>query len=184
MAKTLEQRFLEKVSPCPLTGCWWWTGGSFSNGYGMFWVNDLNRVTQAHRVAYSLRHGSIAAGAFVCHRCDNPPCVNPDHLFIGTAADNMRDKARKGRGNAPKGERHGRRKLAASQAEEILRRCNSGERPAALAAEFGVSRHTVELIASRKNWRHLNVGGEAGLKQTCSHPTRPPPDLVEQIRRP
>lgn len=82
---------MEKVSPCPVAGCWWWAASFNRAGYGRF-ESDL-----AHRTAWRLLRGPIPPGLFVCHRCDQPGCVNPDHLFLGTHNDNMADKVAKGR---------------------------------------------------------------------------------------
>lgn len=82
--------------------CWLWVGGCSENGYGAFYWQG--KQTGAHRVSYELTHGSIASELLVLHKCDNPPCVNPDHLFLGTHQDNMTDKVLKGR--HPKGPTH------------------------------------------------------------------------------
>ncbi len=79
----------------PAAGCWTWTGACNRAGYGMVRVD--RRTELAHRISYELSVGPVAAGLEVCHRCDNPPCVNPDHLFMGTRQDNESDKKLKGR---------------------------------------------------------------------------------------
>jgi hypothetical protein len=88
-------RFWEKVGPPTGSGCREWTAGRFSKGYGAFSLGG--RLQKAHRVAWLLEYGEIPAGALVCHHCDNPPCVEIAHLFLGTHQDNMTDKMRKGR---------------------------------------------------------------------------------------
>lgn len=95
--RPLKDRFWSKVQKTD--GCWEWTGSRRPKGYGVFAVNGARRES-AHRVAYALFIGPISAGFFVCHRCDNPRCVRPDHLFLGTQADNMRDMHAKGRHRA------------------------------------------------------------------------------------
>lgn len=102
-----RHRLMEKVSPEPTSGCWLWSGNVNSNGYGVIGVGsrtDGSRGNElTHRLSYKLNTGEIPVRKMVCHRCDNPSCVNPDHLFLGTQSDNMKDCKSKGRSRgAPK----------------------------------------------------------------------------------
>lgn len=92
---TPQRRFDNKVAPEPNTGCWLWYGGTNEHGYGIFFADG--RFQKAHRLAYRWAHGDFDQSLDVLHSCDNPACVNPDHLRLGTHADNMRDMARRGR---------------------------------------------------------------------------------------
>lgn len=143
VVKSAEERFWEKVKKTD--GCWLWTGGRQGSGYGNF-APTRTTPTGAHRYSYELHHGPIPAGFFVCHTCDNPLCVRPDHLWAGPPRANSRDMSRKGRFAATAA------KLQPQQVEEIRRRARPGLF-SALAREFGVTVSTVSSIYHRKTWR-------------------------------
>jgi hypothetical protein len=125
--------------------CWLWTLSRHDFGYGQVVVK--RRPRGAHRVAWELMNGPIPEGMSVLHRCDNPPCCNPAHLFLGTDADNAFDKVRKGR--API-------KLTPAQVLEIrAKHAAGGTNYCALAREYGVTDPMVRLIVLRKAWKHL-----------------------------
>ena len=90
-------RAAAKIWKNPETGCWEWQGCTSASGYGVINVDSKNKAVVAHRVSYSIHVGPIPDGMFACHRCDNRICINPAHIFIGTAADNNADMDRKGR---------------------------------------------------------------------------------------
>ena len=138
-------------------GCWEWQAGRSRRGYGMFRVgrklkNNLATVG-AHRFAWIMAHGDAPEGLCVCHKCDNPGCVRPSHLFLGTHKDNARDCISKGRKNCRSGSDHWAAKLSEKDVASIRLRCSLGELQKTLAMEYGVSRATVCLIVNRKHWR-------------------------------
>lgn len=102
---TEAERFDDKYIPEPNSGCWLWTGSLNRFGYGKFYARGASWL--AHRFSYELRIGPVPEQLHVCHKCDVTQCVNPDHLFLGTHADNMRDKSLKGRSRTGTGDRHG-----------------------------------------------------------------------------
>lgn len=151
--KTLQERFEAKFVKSD--GCWEWGAGKVLDGYGYFSVAGM--VQRAHRVAYQLYVGEIPEGMCVCHHCDNPGCVNPSHLFLGTNADNVRDRENKGRGVRPTniGEKHGCSKLTEAQVIEIRAKHESGARGVDLAKEYGVAHQTISKIVHRRAWTRI-----------------------------
>jgi hypothetical protein len=139
------------------SGCWEWSGAqTLSCGYGVLTINRVR--VRAHRLAWELVHGPVPAGMFVCHHCDNPRCVRPAHLFLGTPRDNVEDMIAKGRAvlaAGPRGSGHGMAKLDESAVARILRRGNAGERRLDIASDYGVDPSTVGLILRRKTWAHV-----------------------------
>lgn len=143
--RTLEDRFWAKVEKRGADECWEWTG-ALANGYGRFRIGSQTdgsrRLENAHRIAFELVNGPIPSDHLVCHRCDNPLCCNPAHLFTGTHADNSADMVAKDRGYRPRFTRdaHPNRKLTEAQVARIKRQYAGryGEQ-SALAREFGVS---------------------------------------------
>jgi len=160
-------RFKAKISRNP-NGCWEWTGGTFSTGYGQFSVQHARNLT-THRVAFFLDRGYWPS-LLVCHKCDNRICVNPSHLFEGTPLDNQRDKISKGRLVAssgdrngsrthpeqlPRGSNHKRSKLTEQSVLEIRRLADEGAMNCQIAQQYGVSKSLVGLIVRRKIWTHI-----------------------------
>jgi hypothetical protein len=158
--------------------CWLWTGRRGSHGYGNFTFNDGTLKT-AHRLAYELTYGSILPGLLICHHCDNPPCVRPDHLFLGTYADNTQDMMRKGRDGAhthpekwkrgiehhtnlhpelvKRGEQNPFAKVTEDAVREIRYLRNVEKWPLKrLAAHFGIGISQVQKIAARTVWQHVD----------------------------
>ena len=133
--------------------CWEWTGSLSGTGYGRMTLNQ--RPRDVHRLVYELKVGPIPSGHFVCHTCDNPKCCNPAHLFVGTPADNMADKTRKGRGNQPRGQRVSRARLTDEKAREIVARYKPRVRTMAeLARDYNVDEGTIWAIVTGKTWTH------------------------------
>ncbi|HEY1294713.1 MAG TPA: HNH endonuclease [Chloroflexota bacterium] len=171
---SLESRFWAKVATST-DGCWLWTAARQRNGYGKIGAGTHDAGTLlAHRVAWELVNGPIPNGLCVLHRCDNPPCVRPDHLFVGTIKNNAQDMARKGRGvlqqhperaargtrngahtrpeKVLRGQRVGTSKLTWAEVERMRDEHRAGVRIADLARAFGVSWSNVKWIVTGKHW--------------------------------
>ncbi|MET8278228.1 HNH endonuclease signature motif containing protein [Micromonospora sp. NPDC005174] len=146
-------RFWSKVHPVP-SGCWEWTAHCNNRGYGQFTVSK-GVFYGAHAVSYAITHGPIPAGMSVCHHCDNPPCVRPDHLFLGTQSDNAYDMFAKGRAERARGVDHYYARLTEDDVRAIRRPDKYRGLLKDLAAEYGVSDTHIRRIRARQIWRHL-----------------------------
>jgi hypothetical protein len=155
---TLDQRLAIRFIPLAPSKCWPWRGYIGRAGYGNLAVGDAKKGTArkfyAHRLIYTLYVGPIPKGMFVCHRCDNPICVNPNHLFLGTQQDNIRDMWAKGRHPLLDGEKHYAHKLTALQVRAI-RKSPTSVMNKTLAERYGVDSSTISLARRGKNWKGL-----------------------------
>lgn len=148
----IQARFWSKVRVTSANDCWEWLAQR-QNGYGVF--RD-GRMKKAHRVAWELVNEQIPVGLHVLHSCDNPGCVNPKHLFVGTHSDNMKDRQKKGRANDfhGRGESHGGAKLTEVDVKVIREMAGSASHRE-LGEFYGVSRSLIGQIINRKIWRHI-----------------------------
>jgi hypothetical protein len=144
-------RFWAKVNKTD--SCWFWLSTINAQGYGQYnkRISGKSVSFKAHRVAWEISYGPIPNGMCVCHSCDNPPCVNPEHLFLGTHSENMADMVSKGRGNI--GERHGRSKLTSTQVAEIRSLLSVGELTCTqIASRYGVKHGCISNIRTGRRW--------------------------------
>lgn len=157
LRKPLRDRFFEKVDVQSPNECWMWTGSKSKKGYGRIGLGRRESGNaMAHRVSYELHVGPIPDGMVVLHKCDNPSCVNPDHLRVGTQVENLLDMRSKGRhrwGERPSGERHPMSKLTVEQVADIRSKRNHGQTLSSLAKEFGVVVGTIHFIVSGGTWK-------------------------------
>ena len=162
------EKFWSKVRRGAADECWPWTAGSTQRGYGVLYARgSRDSHWLAHRYSYTLHNGAIPPGLCVCHSCDNPPCVNPAHLWVGTRRQNSQDMIDKGRNVLPaisEGERSHFARLRRKQVIEIRRRAEAGETNSALAREFGVTRRTVDRVVNGQTWKHLPGAPDPSLR--------------------
>lgn len=150
---TPEQRVWGKVQKGQPDECWPWTGRRNAQGYGTTKVgNNFWLVT---RLIWTWQHGEIPEGMCVLHRCDNPTCVNPAHLWLGTRTDNNRDRDRKGRYHGGRGERQWKAKLTETDVKAIRQAGANGIATGKLAAQFSVSTSTIRYVVQRTTWKHV-----------------------------
>ncbi len=136
--------------------CWEWIGAKTKHGYGTFYV-EKNKPVLAHRFSYELYKGKIKQGYVICHSCDNPSCVNPNHLWEGTISDNNLDCLKKGRHKSPRlnGEKHGKHKLSEKQVIKIKEMQKEGISQRNIAKNFNISFQHVSKLINAQRWAHL-----------------------------
>lgn len=164
----VEERFWPKVmKPMDWSACWTWQGATKRRGYGQFKVFSYTTAS-AHRLSYALYYGVNPGELHVCHRCDNPACVNPAHLFLGTNADNVADKVAKGRavGRDQRGERNSAAKLSARAVHEIKALIAAGHKNTRIAARYGVTHQLISRIRRGRSW--AEVVGMEGVEPPTS----------------
>jgi len=147
-----EESFWNNVELCEPNRCWKWRGGFRSSGYGH--TSRYRKDESAHRLAWEFwNNKKIPKGMFACHKCDNPACCNPNHIFIGTPKENSEDMVRKNR--QVSGERHWCSKLTKEQVSKIKEMRNNGETLTAIGKIFGITHGMVGHIASGRNWKNI-----------------------------
>lgn len=151
---SLDERFWAKVDRRGPDECWEWQARRNMHGYGTFQL-QAKQSKLAHRVCWQITNGEIPDGISVCHRCDNPACVNPAHLFLGTHLDNMRDMFAKGRRTAAHGNRHHWSKLCSCAVMAIRALASEGVSQRDLARRFGVSRNCARSIIHGETWKEV-----------------------------
>lgn len=145
-------KFYSRIEFRDNSDCWWWTGPKTPSGYGCF-APKHKVMYSTHRLAWEINKGPIPTGMHICHICDNPPCVNPDHLFIGTNQDNVNDRVAKGR--QQRGQSHGQSILTEDHITQIRALVHYGVKQTTLARMFGVKRSTVNEAVLYHTWRHI-----------------------------
>lgn len=159
-AKTAEERFFEKVERNGESECWLWTGASNASGYGRIRINDTLRY--AHRVSPALHAGQIPEGQQANHLCDNPRCVNPEHLYTGDQQQNIDDAVERGDliETRNRGEEHPHAKLSADEVSEIRNLYRTSDHThRSLAEEFKVGKGTIQSILERESWTSIESSG-------------------------
>lgn len=150
--RPLRERLLDQREV--IGDCWEWQGSYGKDGYGVMSVRRKQK--RVHRVAFEVFTEGSAEGRLVCHKCDNPKCFNPDHLFLGTSKDNTQDMIRKGRKAKGQGQKHPKSILTASQVMDIRRKRNEqGMSLKAIASEYSISFQHVSDVARRIKWKHM-----------------------------
>ncbi len=145
-------RFSENWMPEPFSGCWLWFGYTKPTGYGTISVN--RKMLRSHRFSWMLHRGEIPNGLHVLHTCDTPSCVNPDHLFLGTHTENIKDRDRKRRNT--RGVTHPKAKLSEDDVRELRKMRQQGMSYRKLADFFHLNRKTAYYAANGKTWRDVS----------------------------
>jgi hypothetical protein len=161
----LLDRFEAKYTPEPNSGCWLWTASRHRQGYGQMQVDG--RPVPAHRVAYELFVGPIPAGQCVCHKCDVPACVNPEHLWLGTVGENNTDRNIKGRTNRPVGDQSSFARFTWPIVREMRQRFAAGASRAELREAYGISANALNCILRGETWPDRQPGPVPSWRDDC-----------------
>lgn len=145
-----RERFLSRVDMKSDSDCWLWTGRTNPDGYGQF--DCQNTAIASHRYMWSILNGEIPSDMVICHKCDNPPCCNPQHLFMGTVQDNVRDRDTKGRQANHSGTKNGRAVLSEAEVLRVRALRDSGVTYKGIAREMGVSEGCINHILNGRHW--------------------------------
>ena len=153
---TRQQRFESKMTLNPSNGCLLWSASTNKFGYGKF-ADGNNGWVFSHRYAWEAEHGQIPEGKYVLHKCDNPSCVNTEHMYLGSYKDNAQDRENRNRGNHASGVNHGKNKLFPSQVHEIRDAYDTGRYSfRQLGKIYGIDPKSVADIVDRKIWNNLH----------------------------
>lgn len=156
-SEDFKARFWAKVTVAGEDQCWLWAGATEMSGYGYMWiVNNKSEslAVKAHRLSFYYQHGDAVDDVCVLHRCDNPPCVNPNHLFPGTRADNNRDRMNKGRNRQQGGSANSNARLDIEQVIEIKALVASGISQTKVGERFGIKQAQVSRIVRGVSWKN------------------------------
>jgi hypothetical protein len=151
--KTVQERFWSKVNIKSENECWEWIKFKNKKGYGLFGLNAIPEG--AHRVSWRFTYGDIPESLCVLHKCDNPACCNPAHLFLGTNQDNVNDRVAKNRSSDLRGSKHYRAKLTEIKVLEIRSLYKMGIRQSSIAKTYKVNQGTISNIIDKKTWTHI-----------------------------
>lgn len=153
---SILHRFLKYLpDEMPESECWKWQGSKHKTGYGQLSHKKQRTVHKAHRLAYVIAKGDIPDGMMICHTCDNPACVNPSHLYAGTAKDNFKDMIERDRHVPPPHVPGSKCGMALLDEEKVRYIRSSDKTPEELAEKFNVKPRTIRAVISRQNWRHV-----------------------------
>ncbi len=151
-AGPIKERLAKRSCPEPNTGCLLWFGVTNNKGYGIIYYQGKHTLT--HRLSWSLANGPIPKGLFVLHKCDTPPCINPEHLFLGTQKDNIRDAVRKGRFNTA--DKNGRNNPNTNLTNADVLAIREGNKTTSeFSKQYGIKNVAIRRIQRRITWRHI-----------------------------
>lgn len=177
-SQSLEKKFWKLVNISEADSCWEWQGRRHARGYGT--IKDGGKLRLAHRVSWEIHFGPIPEGMCVCHKCDNPPCINPSHFFLGTNQENTADRVAKGRSGRTQGEANHQAKINNSIVLDIFIFRGDGFGSKEIAEALCIRRAMVNDVLSRRRWKHVPIPEH--LLSKASSPCSPRPDCQPKLQ--